>query len=65
MGSKFYLVTNQQTLEKGELEDSSIQALFHILFDGRPMLEYETMYDMFASLKVRNNLSTHLFNSTN
>ncbi len=31
--------------------------IFHSLFHGHLMLEYETMYDLFANLKVLNNWS--------
>ncbi len=53
IGSKFCLVANQQTPKKGESENSSI------LSHGRLKLKYETMYDLFANLKVCNNPSMH------
>ncbi len=37
--------------------------MFHILSHGCLMLEYETMYDLFASLKVLNNPCMHWSNS--
>jgi hypothetical protein len=58
-GSKFCPATNQQTLGKGESENNSLKIPISYFFHGRPKLEYETMYDLFASLKVLNNSSMH------
>jgi len=60
MGSKFYPVINQQTpLGKGNWKIVQFKSLFHIPFHGRPTLEYEMMYDLFANLKVPNNPNMH------
>jgi hypothetical protein len=40
-----------------------LKSMFHILSHGCLMLEYETMYDLFASLKVPNNPCMHWSNS--
>lgn len=36
-----------------------MKILFHVFTHGRPMLEYETMYELFASLDVPNNPTMH------
>jgi hypothetical protein len=36
-----------------------VNTLFHVLTHGCAMLEYETMYELFASLGVPNNPTMH------
>ncbi len=49
---------------EGNWKIVQFKSLFHILSHDHPVLEYETIYDLFVSLKVPNNLSMHWFNST-
>jgi hypothetical protein len=51
-------------LREGNQKIIQFKSLFHILSHGCPMLEYETMYDLFASLKVLNNPCMHWSNLT-
>jgi hypothetical protein len=40
-----------------------MKTLFHILVHGHPMFDYESLYELFASLRVLNNPTMHLSNS--
>jgi hypothetical protein len=44
---------------KGVKKIVQMKTLFHVLAHGWPMLEYETMYHLFVSLGVPNNLTIH------
>jgi hypothetical protein len=39
-----------------------METWFHVFTHGRPMLEYETLYELFASLGVPNNPTMHWSN---
>ncbi len=55
------LSCNKSTKPSGEGNRKIVRfkSLFHILSHGHPLLEYETMYDLFSNFKVPNNLNMH------
>jgi hypothetical protein len=38
-----------------------LKTLFHIFAHGRPMLEYESLYELFVNLQVFNNPTMHWY----
>lgn len=58
-GSKLILVQVTRLVREGNWKIVQMQSIFHVLFHGRSMLEYESLYDLFKSLNVPNNSSIH------
>jgi hypothetical protein len=44
---------------EGNWKMVQMKILFHVFTHGHPMLEYETMYELFANLGVPNNPTMH------
>ncbi len=62
-GSKFVLAQVNRHIGEGNKKFIQMKCIIHVLFHGRPMLEFESFYKLFKSLNVLNNLSIHWFNN--
>jgi hypothetical protein len=62
-GSKFVLVQVNIPIGEGNRKVIQMKCIFHVLFHGHPMLEYESFYELFKSLNVPNNPSMHWFDN--
>jgi hypothetical protein len=58
-GPNFVLQQIKKPLGKGNQKILQFKSLFHIFSHGCPKLEYETMYDLFTTLKVPINPKMH------
>ncbi len=62
-GSKSILVQINRLVGEGNWKIVQMKSIFHVLFHGRSMLEYESLYDLFKSLNVPNNSSIYWSNN--
>jgi hypothetical protein len=58
-GSKSILVQVNRLVGEGNWKIVQMQSIFHVLFHGCSMLEYESLYDLFKNLNVSINSSIH------
>ncbi len=63
-GSKSILAQMNRLVGEGNWKIVQMKFLFHILFHNHPMLEYESLYELFRSLNVLNNPSMHWSNTS-
>jgi hypothetical protein len=58
-GPKSILTQVNKLVGEGNRKMVQMKALFHVFTHGHPMLEYKTLYELFASLGVLNNPTMH------
>jgi hypothetical protein len=58
-GFQFILAHVNKLVGKGNWKIMQMKFILHVLSRGCPMLEYESLYELFRSLIVPNNLSMH------
>ncbi len=56
---KWILTQVNKLVGEGNWKMVQMKILFHVFTHGHPMLEYETMYELFANLGVPNNPTMH------
>jgi hypothetical protein len=55
----FVLAQVNKPIREGNRKIIQIKCIFHVLSHGRPMLKFESFYELFKSLNVPNNPSMH------
>jgi hypothetical protein len=61
--SKSILAQVNKFVGEGNWKFVQMKSIMHVLSHGRPMLEYESLYELFWSLMVPNNLNMHFYDT--
>jgi hypothetical protein len=62
-GAKSILAKSNKLMGEGNWKVVKIKTLFHVLSHGHPMLEYESLYEMFVSLGISKSPTMYWFNN--